>query len=157
MDIVITVVLVLLAAVLLTVEVVLIPGFGITGILGMLAMAGSVFYAFFELGYIAGWIMVLVSVLMSIALFMWALYGKSLDKIALKKKIDSSVKEGEMEKFKVGDRGIAKTRLALFGEANFDGNIVEVKSVDGFISENEAIEIVRISGDAIFVERVKNN
>ena len=62
-----------------------------------------------------------------------------------------------MEKFKVGDRGIAKTRLALFGEANFDGNIVEVKSVDGFISENEAIEIVRISGDAIFVERVKNN
>ena len=152
MDIVITVVLVLLAAVLLTVEVVLIPGFGITGIL-----AGSVFYAFFELGYIAGWIMVLVSVIMSIALFMWALYGKSLDKIALKKKIDSSVKEGEMEKFKVGDRGIAKTRLALFGEANFDGNIVEVKSVDGFISENEAIEIVRISGDAIFVERVKNN
>lgn len=157
MDIVITVVLVLLAAVLLTVEVVLIPGFGITGILGLLAMAGSVFYAFFALGYIAGWIMVLVSVLMSIALFMWALYGKSLDKIALKKKIDSSVKEGEMEKFKVGDRGIAKTRLALFGEANFDGNIVEVKSVDGFISENEAIEIVRISGDAIFVERVKNN
>ena len=45
-----------------------------------------------------------------------------------------------------------------FDPENFiDGNIVEVKSVDGFISENEAIEIVRISGDAIFVERVKNN
>ena len=63
MDIVITVVMVLLAALLLTVEVVLIPGFGVTGILGMLAMAGSVFYAFFALGYVAGWITGLESIL----------------------------------------------------------------------------------------------
>lgn len=157
MDIVITVVMVLLAALLLTVEVVLIPGFGVTGILGMLAMAGSVFYAFFALGYVAGWITVLVSVLICIALFLWALYGKSLDRLALKKRIDSSVKEDEINNFKVGDRGFAKTRLALIGEANFGGLIVEVKSEAGFISENEEVEIIRISGDSIFVEKVKTN
>lgn len=157
MDIVITVVMVLLAALLLTVEVALIPGFGITGVLGMLAMAGSVFYAFFALGYIAGWITVVVSVLICIALFLWALYGKSLDRLALKKKIDSSVREDEIKRFKVGDRGFAKTRLALIGEANFGGLIVEVKSEAGFISENEEVEIIRISGDSIFVEKVKTN
>ena len=157
MDIVITVVMVLLAALLLTVEVVLIPGFGVTGILGMLAMAGSVFYAFFALGYVAGWITVLVSVLICIALFLWALYGKSLDRLALKKRIDSSVKEDEIKNFMVGDRGFAKTRLALIGEANFGGLIVEVKSEAGFISENEEVEIIRISGDSIFVEKVKTN
>lgn len=157
MDIVITVVMVLLAALLLTVEVVLIPGFGVTGILGMLAMAGSVFYAFFALGYVAGWITVLVSVLICIALFLWALYGKSLDRLALKKRIDSSVKAGDVKKLKVGDRGVAKTRLALIGEAYFGGEIVEVKSELGFIDENEEIEIVRISGDAVFVEKVNKN
>lgn len=157
MDVFITVALVLLAAVLLAVEVALIPGFGITGILGMLAMGGSVFYAFFALGYIAGWVTVVTSVLICIALFLWALYGKSLDRLALKKKIGSSVKEGELKKFKVGDRGIAKTRLALIGEANFSGSIVEVKSEGGFISENEDIEIIRISGDAIYVEKVNKN
>ena len=55
----------------------------------------------------------------------------------------------------MGDRGFAKTRLALIGEANFGGLIVEVKSEAGFISENEEVEIIRISGDSIFVEKVK--
>ena len=85
---------------------------------------------------------------------MWALYGNSLDRLALKKKIDSSVKDGEVKKLKVGDRGVAKTRLALVGEAYFGGEVIEVKSEMGLINENEKIEIVRITGDAVFVERV---
>lgn len=155
MDIVITVLLVLLATLLLAVEVALIPGFGFAGILGMLAMAGSVFYAFYAIGYVAGWITVVTSVLICIALFLWALYGKSLDRLALKKSIGSTVKEDEIKKFKVGDRGVTKTRLALIGEANFGGVVVEVKSEAGFVNENEEVEIIRVSGDAIFVERVK--
>lgn len=156
MDILITIFLVLLATILLVVEVALIPGVGIAGILGMLAMAGSVFYAFYIIGYVAGWITVVAAVLICIALFLWALYGKSLDRLALKKNINSTVKEDELKRFKVGDRGVTKTRLALIGEANFGGETVEVKSEAGFINENEKVEIIRISGDAIFVERVKN-
>lgn len=157
MDIIIVVVLVLLATALLTVEVALIPGFGFTGILGVMALIASVFYAFYTIGYIAGWITVLAAVFICIALFLWALYGKSLDRLALKKNIDSTVKGDEAKKFKVGDRGFAKTRLALIGEANFGGTIVEVKSEVGFINENEEIEIIRISGDAIFVEKVNKD
>ena len=47
MEIAITIILVLLATVLLTVEVALIPGFGVAGVLGVLSMLASVFYAFF--------------------------------------------------------------------------------------------------------------
>jgi membrane-bound ClpP family serine protease len=35
-----------------------------------------------------------------------------------------------------------------------NGQIVEVKSEAGFINENEEIEIIRISGDSIFVAKV---
>lgn len=145
----------LLAVLLMVVEVALIPGFGFAGVLGILLLLASVLYSFFTLGYLAGWITVIVAVVVCVSLFLWALYGKSLDRLALKKKIDSTVKENEVKNLKVGDKGVAKTRLALIGEAYFDGEIHEVKSETGFINENEEIEIVRISGDAIFVERIK--
>ena len=154
MDIVITVVLVLVATLLLVVEVALIPGFGFTGVLGVLAMIASVFYAFFNIGYIAGWITVAVSVVILLSLLMWAIYGKSLDRLALKRNIDSTVKDEAVKKLKVGDKGVAKTRLALMGEVNFNGDIVEVKSEDGFINEKEEVEIIRISDDSIFVVKV---
>ena len=152
MEIAITVILVLLATVLLTVEVALIPGFGVAGVLGILSMLASVFYAFFVVGNVAGWITIIVSGLICVSLFLWALYGKSLDRLALKKNIDSNVKGDELDKIKVGDRGITKTRLALIGDASINGEVVEVKSEMGFINENEDIVVIRITGGTIYVE-----
>ena len=154
MDILITVLLVAFATIMLVLEVVFIPGFGFTGVLGMLSMIGSVFYAFIQIGTAAGWITLLVCVLVCISLFLSALYGNSLDKMALKKDIKSTVKTVDLETFSVGDRGYTKTRLALIGEAVINGQVVEVKSEVGFINENEEIEIIRISGDSIFVAKV---
>ena len=148
--------LVVFATVMLVVEVVFIPGFGFTGLMGMLSMIGSVLYAFMFLGSAAGWITLLVAVLVCIALFLWALYGNSLDKMALKKNIKSKVNELDMTQFAVGDRGVTRTRLALIGEALIKGEVVEVKSEGGFINEREEIEIIRISGDSLFVAKVNN-
>ena len=156
MDIFITSLLVLFATVMMVIEVAFIPGIGFTGVMGVLAMIGSVFYAFLQLGIAAGWITLLVCVLICIALFLWALYGNSLDKMALKKNINSKVNEQDMSLFAVGDRGIARTRLALIGEALINGQVVEVKSEGGFIDEQQEIEIIRISGESLFVAKVKN-
>ena len=99
MDILITALLVLFATVMLVVEVIFIPGFGFTGTLGVLAMIGSVYYAFTMLGAMAGWMTLLVCVVICISLFLWALYGNSLDKVALKKNIESTVNEQDMSVF----------------------------------------------------------
>ena len=156
MEIGITALILLFATVLLIVEVVFVPGFGFTGIVGMLAMVGAVFYAFFAIGNVAGWITLVAAGLICIALFLWALYGNSLDRIALKKNINSTVQEVDIKKFAVGDRGVTRTRLALIGEAEINGIIVEVKSETGYIQEGAEIEIARISGDSLFVKSVKN-
>ena len=153
MEIAIVVLLVLLAAVLLVAEVCFIPGFGFTGIMGFVSMAGAVLYAFFQMGNVAGWITLLVSAVLCIALFIWALYGKSLDRIALKKNIESTVQIVDIKDFKVGDCGVARTRLALIGEAEINGVIIEVKSDGGFIDEGENVEITRISGGSLFVKK----
>lgn len=156
MDILITALLVLFATAMLVAEVVFIPGFGFTGILGVLSMIGSVYYAFVMIGSLAGWITLLVCVVICVSLFLWALYGNSLDKVALKKNIESTVNDQDMSLFAVGDRGVARTRLALIGEALINGRIVEVKSESGFIDEREEIEITRISGDSVFVGKVND-
>lgn len=155
MDILITVLLAIFATVMLTVEIVFIPGFGITGFTGVLAMMGSIFYAFVQISSVAGWITLLVGGMISIALFLWALYGNSIDKIALKKNIKSTVKTVDMSIFAVGDRGVTRTRLALIGEALIKGQIVEVKSEAGFINENEEVEVIRVSDDSLFVVKVE--
>ena len=157
MDILVTALLVVFATVMLVVEVALIPGFGFTGVVGMLSMIASVFYAFVQIGTAAGWITLLVCVALSISLFLWALYGNSLDKMALKKNIKSKGNEQDMSLFSVGDHGVTRTRLALIGEALINGQVVEVKSEGGFINENEEIEIIRVSGTSLFVAKVNKS
>lgn len=156
MDILITALLVAFATVMLVLEVVFIPGFGFTGVLGVLSMIGSVFYAFVQLSTAAGWITLLVCVLVCISLFLSALYGNSLDKMALKKNLKSKANDLDISQFNVGDHGVTRTRLALIGEALINGQVVEVKSEGGFINENEEIEIIRISGGSLFVAKVKS-
>lgn len=155
MEYVITASLVLFATILLLVEIMLIPGIGFTGILGIMSMIGAVAYSFYFIGSIAGWITLGLACVICVVFFLWALYGNSLDRVALKKNIDSTVKEGEISKFAVGDKGVARTRLALIGEAEINGLIVEVKSESGFVDEGESVEVVRLSGDTVFVKVMK--
>ena len=145
--------LVVLGSVLLVAEIALIPGLGLTGILGVGAMLASVVYAFMTIGDIAGWITILIVITISVALILWAIYGKSLDNVALKKNIDSTVADESPVDIKIGDRGYATTRLALIGEAQFGDSIVEVTSSDGFIDEKEEIVVKRIAAGVIYVAK----
>ena len=76
-------------------------------------------------------------------------------KIALKKNITSKVDRSAEEKVKVGDIGVTTTRLALIGYAEINGDIVEVKSSDGFLNEKTPIIVDRIADGVLLVERLK--
>ena len=146
-------VLIVLGSVLLVAEIALIPGLGLTGIIGTGAMLASVAYAFMTVGSIAGWITIAIVITISVALILWAIYGTSLDKVALKKNIDSTVANEETATVKVGDVGVAVTRLALIGEAQFGDSIVEVTSCGGFIDEKASVVVKRIAGSVIYVDK----
>lgn len=153
MDLSIVALLMVLGVILLVVEIALIPGIGITGVLGVVSLIASISYAFFALGTLEGWLCVAIAAVSCITLFLWTVYGKTLDKVALKKNINSTVEDPEATALKVGDRGVAIARLALIGEAEFSGNRVEVRSCDGFINEGTPIVIERIKGGEIIVKK----
>ena len=79
MEYAITALMVLLATVLLVVEILFIPGVGFSGVMGLLSMVGAVFYAFFVIGNLAGWVTLLVASVICVLLLLWALYHKESD------------------------------------------------------------------------------
>ena len=143
MDIFIIAILVVAAVILFLVELFIIPGISIAGFLAGGCIIYANYYAF------------AISVITCIGSLVWFMHSKTLDKIALKKNITSKVDRSAEEKVKIGDTGITTTRLALIGYAEINGDIVEVKSTDGFLNEKTPIIVNRITDGVILVEKNK--
>ena len=60
------------------------------------------------------------------------------------------------EKIKIGDKGIAITRLAPVGMAEFNGERIEVYSSTTFIDANTSLEIEAIEGNRVRVKVINN-
>lgn len=156
MDILIISVLVIAAVVLFLVELFVIPGISLAGISALVCILYANYYAFANIGVAGGFVTLGISAVTCIGSLVWFMRSKMLDKLALKKDIDSKVDRSAEDSLKVGDTGISTTRLAQIGYAEINGKIVEVKSMDGFLNERTPITVSRISNGTILVEKLKN-
>ena len=138
--------LIIVGLVFFLIEVFLVPGISIAGILSAISLIYACFYAFTNLGTTAGFITIGVSGLGVIAGTIWFIKSKTVDF-----KIDQ-LKDISIH---VGDKGVTITRLTLIGNADFNGNILEVKSADGFIDEQCPVEVCRIQENTIYVKPIK--
>ena len=66
---------------------------------------------------------------------------------------EGNVVGGNLFNFR-GDEGIALTRLALIGNAEFNGRIIEVRSSGDFIEQKSKIRVERILDGVVLVEKV---
>ena len=155
MDILIITLLVIAAVILFLVELFIIPGISIAGFLAGGCIIFANYYAFTYMGTMAGFITLAVSAITCIGSLVWFMRSKTLDRLALKKDISSKIDRTAEDKVQVGDTGITTTRLALIGYAEINGDIVEVKSTDGFLNEKTPIIVTRISDGVIMVEKHK--
>jgi Membrane-bound serine protease (ClpP class) len=151
MDIFIITLLIIGAVVLFLVELFFIPGISIAGILALGSLTYATYYAFVNIGVGAGFITLTISVTACVVSLILFMRSKTLDKVALTQNITSKVDKQAEESLQVGDTGIATTRLALIGQAEINGKIVEVRSVDGFLDEKTPIVVVRVTDGAVLV------
>lgn len=142
--------LILVGLVLIFAEILLIPGVGVAGILGLLSMGGSCFYAFYEFGNVTGYIVTAVNVVLIVALSIWVLRARTWKRMSLETSIDSKAIETSV--LAVGDRGKTLTRLAPMGSARFGDFVVEVKAVEGMLDPNIEVEVVLIEDNRIYVK-----
>ncbi len=148
--------LILVGLVLMFAEILIIPGVGVAGILGLLSLGGSCFYAFYEFGNTVGAIVTGVNVLLLVALAVWILRAKTWKRMSLETNIDSKAVSDNSSVLAVGDRGRTLTRIAPMGSARFGDFVIEVKAVEGMLDPNIDVEVVLIEDNKIYVKPLSN-
>lgn len=156
MDIILISTLFVLCVFFMALEIFIIPGTSLAGIVSAACLIGANVLVFDSYGLSAGIIVLATSLIVCLVAGIWMLRSKTLDRISLKRTIDSTAATEEQLSAKVGDRGIALTRLALIGNADFDGKIVQVQSADGFLDEKTPVVITRVIDGQVWVKRAEN-
>ncbi len=154
MTILIILLLIFLGLVLLLLEFAVIPGFTIFGVGGIALLAYSVYLAFSGYGLWAGIGTIIFILAMIPILFLSFLKSTPGKKMQLKSSITGKVNVLEIEKFKVGDHGIAISRLAPIGKVEFNNTIVEGKSTGDFIDDGASVEIIAINNNQLIVKQI---
>ena len=150
----IVITLILLGILLLLLEVLVIPGSGITGIIGFASLIGGIWVAYKELGTeTANLVLGLTLLVNGIAVWLAFRY-KTWKRVALSEKIDSRVDVMEGVKIKVGDTGKTISRCAPMGKAEINGSFVEVNARTEFIDQERPIEVIKIEGNKIYIKPV---
>lgn len=144
--------LIIIGLLLLFAEIFLIPGVGFAGILGLVSLGGSCFYAFNQMGGTVGAIVTAVNVALVVGLSIYVLRAKTWKRLSLDTNIDS--KAVADTGLAVGDRGVTVSRLAPMGSARFDTELIEVKALEGFVDPEVEVEIVLMEDGKIYVKPV---
>lgn len=152
-----TVILVLIATGLLMIllEILVIPGGGLAGIVGFVLMATGVWFAFTREGSQAGFYTLAGTLLVNVAALTLALRSKTWDKAMLKSNIDSKVNVIDTERIKVGDSGITISRCAPSGKALINGEIHEVHARSEYLDVDTEIEVIKVEGYKIYIKSKK--
>ena len=117
---------------------------GFAGILATICLVVADVLVYFDYGFWPAALSVLVSILLVLGFFWWLGNSKTMDKVSLHTTIDSTSATTAQLSVKVGDKGKALTRLALIGNAEINGAVVEVKSSGEFLDPGTPIVVVRV-------------
>ncbi len=150
------IILILVGLVLLALEILVIPGTGITGIIGFLLMASGVWLAYTKEGSTVGNITLITAVLISAVSITLMLRSNTWKKAQLKTSVPGKVRTIDNMDLKVGMRGKTISRCAPMGKAVFVDNYVEVDAGTAYLSTGTRVEIERINGNKIFIKHIKN-
>lgn len=145
--------LIIIGLLLVFAEILIIPGVGIAGILGIAAMAGSCVYAFLEIGQTAGIVVTAVNAVLLVLITIWVLRAKTWERLALATNIDSKAIVPEAEVVP-GTVGVTITRLAPMGTARFGDLRLEVTAREGIIDPGVEVEVVEVDGIKVYVAAV---
>ena len=145
-------ILVVLGLILLLVEVFLMPGTAVSGIMGLLCLVAGI-VAGYNAGSVIGTSMLVGSLIVSGVLSVKFLNSDTWDKITIKTNIDSRTGEDDAV-VSVGDEGKSITRLNPAGKARINDAYLEVTARNSYIDHDTPVKVVKKEGRRIFVEPV---
>ena len=151
------IILIVLGILLFVIEFLLVPGVTVAGIGGLILTVFGVYKAFNDFGSNVGVWVLIGTILLSVFVIAMSLRARTWDRLMLRTNVEGTVeKDLTEEQVKVGDLGITVTRLAPMGKVRIKDLVREAKSIEGYVDENAAIEVVSIQGTRISVKSRKS-
>ena len=146
------IILLLAGLMLLLLEVLVVPGATVFGLLGFALLGVSIWQAYAAHGTPEGHYFLLGAILFTILLLVFALKSRTWRKAMLGSEVDSKVNIVDQEKVKPGDDGKTISRLAPAGKAIINGEYYEVHSLGEYIEPQTPVVVIRVEFSKIIVK-----
>lgn len=144
--------LVVLGILLMLAEMLLIPGVGVAGFLGLASMVAACWCSFTLYGNIEGIITTIVTAILLTIMLIIVLREKTWKRFELGAEIKSTVNE-DLSELKEGQVGKTLTRLAPMGTVEFEKGSFEAKSYNNsMVDPGVRVEILRIEDNKVIVK-----
>jgi len=154
MTITAAVLLCILGIILLLVEILFVPGVGIVGLFGFIAM-GIGIYGAYQIGMLEGNLTLAGCLVASGGLTWLAFRPGTWKRVSVNSNILGKVNLIDEQTIKVGDEGVCTTRINPYGNARFNNEYFEVTSQREFADEGTKVKVIKIEGSQIIVQPLK--
>lgn len=144
--------LIIIGILLLLIEVLVIPGTTIAGIIGFGLLIGGIYLAFDKYGMNVGIATIAATITISLIIFILAFRSGTWNKLMLNSTIDSKIDNFEGVKPNIGDEGTTLTRLAPIGKVVIKDIEYEALSQNSFIDPKCTIVVTGLESNKIIVK-----
>ncbi|MFR9650231.1 MAG: NfeD family protein [Rikenellaceae bacterium] len=136
------IVLIILGLLFLMVELLLIPGLSIGGIISLGCYSWASYLAFTNHSVVVGGVTVAVIIAISLIAITLSLRAKTWQRLSLNSKIESQSSTPVESRVALGSSGVTLSRLAPMGRVNIDGQNYEAKSTGVYIDTGCDVEVI---------------
>lgn len=148
------VLLLLLGVLFLVAELLVITGSIVGALLALLCYGSAIYLAFAQHGTTVGVAVIVAVILLSLISTIVSLRAKTWRKLSLQQELESVSMPLPEEKLKVGDRGVAISRLAPSGKVEIGGAIFEARSIDGYVEQRKEVEVIGFENFTVIVKMI---
>lgn len=146
--------LIIIGFLLVLIEIFLVPGFNIFGVIGAILIVLGFIFAYAKLDVRIANFLMIASLLASAILVRFAIKSKTWHKIILEDTQEKALgfhSSDENLKTLIGKTGFTYTKLRPAGVAIIDDQKVDVVTEGGFIESDRPIEVIQVEGNRVVV------
>lgn len=148
------VLLVVLGLLFMLAEILVLPGLSVGAVLALVCYGSAVWMAFAWFGSATGTVVTAATLAASLVLTVWALRAKTWQRFSLNQRIESAGNTvPQSDDVKVGDRGVAVSRLSPMGMVEIGGRRYEAKSAGEYIDQRSEVEVTGFENANVIVRR----
>ncbi|MGM0567365.1 MAG: NfeD family protein [Bacteroidota bacterium] len=144
--------LVVIGLLFLLLEILVIPGTTVAGIIGSALIVIAIWQSYARFGSETGIIFLGSVIVLSVLTLYFSLKGRTWKRLMLNSEVEGKVDHFEKYRPQVGDEGVTISRLSPMGKARFNDDYFEVKSYSGYVDPNTEVVIKKIEHNSIIVK-----